>query len=191
MGVLQRVLRARGNRAALKDLGRRILNLEIVHEHAKAKCNNLNFVDDVCVYLRFEIALREDLDLPVSSCSMHFPSYMKVTEDEIKAAKEEALGVSEAAFKRWLESWDEWQRQLRLEAVEEISWENLPVFDSKKKGWRKSWRKSLRNLMQTKVKDAVIVNGNRCSFADFAKHWVGTGCDFENHPFDISNLYRV
>ena len=79
MGVLERVLKARGNRVALKELGRRILNLEIVHEHAKAKCDSLKFVDDVCVYLRFEIALREDLDLPVSSSSMHFPSYIIIS----------------------------------------------------------------------------------------------------------------
>merc|ERR1712137_1324095 len=99
---------------------------------------------------------------------MHFPSYIKVTDKEIDAAKREALAINEAAFERWLESWDEWQRQKRLEAVEEIKWENLPVFDSKRKSWRDSWRKSLRNLVQTKVKDAVVVNGERCSLADLS-----------------------
>ena len=44
----------------------------------RRKCDSLSFVDDVCVYLRFEIDLKDELDLPVSAMSMHFPNYIKI-----------------------------------------------------------------------------------------------------------------
>ncbi len=44
MGVFERVLKARGNRVSFRELGRRILKLEIAHQYDKVKCDSLNFV---------------------------------------------------------------------------------------------------------------------------------------------------
>ena len=43
------------------------MRLGVVHEHVEKKIKSLPSidVDDVCIYLRFEIELREPLGLPV------------------------------------------------------------------------------------------------------------------------------
>jgi hypothetical protein len=184
MMVLKEVVKARGNRSALRDLGRRVLNLEIVHKHAKAKCDRLKFVDDVCVYLRFEIDLRECLDLPVSALKMHYPSYIDITSDEISAAKEEALALSDSQFNAWLVSWDEWQRQDRLECAESIVYADQPVA----KSVRQSWRKSIRGVLGSKPLDTVVFEGKRWSLADLLRHWVETGRDLNGNTVATDSL---
>jgi hypothetical protein len=185
--LMQLVSNARGDRCALKSLGRRVLHLEIVHEHAKAKCDRLQFVDDVCVYLRFEIALRDSLDLPVSALSMHFPSYIDVSEEEIKAAEEEALSVTEQQFAVWLQGWQEWQRQDRLEKSQGIKYLDLKQIDASSK--RDSWRKSIRDLLGKKPSDTVVFMGQRWSLGDFLRHWVETGRDLStNSPLSAQDL---
>jgi hypothetical protein len=184
MMVLKEVVKARGNRSALHDLGRRVLNLEIVHKHAKAKCDRLKFVDDVCVYLRFEIDLRECLDLPVSALKMHYPSYIDLTSAETAAAKEEALSLSDSQFSAWLVSWDEWQRQDRLECAGRIVYANLPVA----KRVRESWRKSIRGLLGSKPLDTIVFQGQRWSLADLLRHWVETGRDLNGNGVAADSL---
>jgi len=183
--VLQEVAKARGNRQALRDLGRRVLNLEIVHQHAKSKCDRLQFVDDVCVYLRFEISLRESLDLPVSASSMHFPSYIKVSDDEINAARNEALAITDEPFETWLGAWQEWQRQDRLEKSLTINYDNLREAPMK----RASWRKSIRNLVGMKPADTIAFKDKRWSLEEFLRYWVDTGLDLTtNAPLGVDEI---
>ena len=189
--VMHEIAHARGDRAKLRDVGRRVFNLEVVHKHAKQKCDSLRFVDDVCVYLKFEIELREALDLPVSALAMHFPNYIKVDPAEIEAAREQALSIPDDRFQAWLLSWSEWQRQLRFE--KRIDYNSLPVVEAKK---RTSWRKSIRNLLGDKPSDTVVFKGQRCSLSDLYKHWVATGRDlFTNAPLSAEdldmNLFRI
>jgi hypothetical protein len=193
MTLVKMIVKARGNRMKIKDLGRRVMNLDVVHRHAKQKCDSLQFVDDVCVYLKFEIDLLKDLDLPVSAKSMHFPSYIKISDQEIDATRQEALGVSEEQFLVWLEAWPEWQREERLEVAKKITLDKIPKCIENTK--RLSWRKSLRNLLGERNKDTVVLNGQRWSLADLLRHWVETGRNLNNNSLtceEISNnLTRI
>jgi len=118
---------ARGDRDELRALGRRVMQLQIVHDHVQKKIASLRWVDDVCVYLRFEIELREVLNLPVDATAMIFPNYITVTDAELQAAEQEASEVTEEAFESWLSSWTEWERQARLETAENLCWDDLNV----------------------------------------------------------------
>jgi len=103
------ISRACKNQDKLRALGRRVMNLQIVHEHVQKKIDAAHWLDEVCLYLCFETELHETLSLPVDSTSLEAPSHMKVTCAELKAVENEALGVSEEAFEEWLSSWVEWK----------------------------------------------------------------------------------
>ena len=104
--------KARGDRVALKALALRIMRLNVVHEHAKRKIAKLSFVDDVCVYLRFEIELQKKLDLPVCASTMIFYSYIPISEEELLLASNEAEDIDDQQVEAWLTNWSEWQRQV-------------------------------------------------------------------------------
>ncbi|GBG27871.1 Disease resistance protein RPP5 [Hondaea fermentalgiana] len=182
MQLLVETARARGSESRLRALARRVMNLQVVHEHAMAKCNSLGFVDDVCVYLRFEIALLEDLDLPVSALAMHFPKFMEIKDREIDAARQQALAISEEQVDAFLETWPEWQRFRRESVAAEIRWEEIPEARGV------SLRRSLRDLFGQKVDEPVIFRGRQWSLPDLLRHWVAHGVDFNNVPISEDDL---
>jgi len=106
-------VQARGDRLAQKELGRRVLRLEIVHEHVAEKLASLTWVDSVSVYLRFERELRDRLDLPVSDISTTFWEHIDVRDEELEAASDAALAVTDEDLVTWLEKWPEWVRHER------------------------------------------------------------------------------
>ncbi|CAK9112466.1 E3 ubiquitin-protein ligase SspH1 (RING-type E3 ubiquitin transferase SspH1) (Salmonella secreted protein H1) (Secreted effector protein SspH1) [Durusdinium trenchii] len=186
MNVVAEIARARGDAAAVRALGRRIMRLNIVHEHVERlikKFGGHSRTDDVCVYLRFEIALREPLDLPVSSSAMIYHSYVNVKEEHIAAARQEALGVSEEEFEAWLSGWDEWHRQLRFDAV-------IP-FEELKESSQEAPAGEHLDLSGFPNGDPVYVlpsTSDLWSYHDFCTHWVATGKDFSNNALDAKDL---
>lgn len=174
--------RARGSEAKLRSLARRVMNLQVVHEHAMAKCNSLGYVDDVCVYLRFEIALMDDLNLPVSALAMHFPKFMEIKDRELDAARQEALAITDEQVEAFLVTWPEWQRFQREEIAADIRWDELPEMRAM------SLRRSLRDLFGSKVKDPVIFRGKQWSMNDLLRHWVAHGVDFNNVPVTAEEI---
>ncbi|GBG34214.1 Leucine-rich repeat containing protein [Hondaea fermentalgiana] len=180
------VAEARGERQALRDLGRRLMRLEIVHEHVRELIGQLTFVDDVCVYLRFEIDLRERLDLPVSAEDMLFPNYVSIPDEAIEAAAEAALNVSEEDFEAWLQNWEEWQRQDRLEQSATLTLESLPRNSLKRISL--SWQ----TLMGTRISDPVRLLPSRTiwSLKELLRHWVDTGHDLHNVSRSYEDLTK-
>ena len=119
-------------------------------------------------------------DIVVSATAMHFPSYIKITDAELEAAKVDALARSEPElFEAWLEtSWVEWERQERHETALEIKLEDLPRTTSLRRSManRASWR----GLLGSKIHDPVRLHGNTWSLAELLRHWVPTGMDLHN-----------
>jgi len=174
---------ARGDRDALRSLGRRVMSLQIVHAHVEKKIATLSWVDDVCVYLRFEIELLEPLHLPVDATAMIFSNYIPISDAELKAAQQEASEVSDEAFKLWLSSWAEWQRQERLEVAEGMSWEGLdfdPGVDASKV--------PRTDLSGEVLVDPVVLRRQVWSLRDLLRHWVQTGLDLTNGVLSIDDL---
>ena len=179
MHLIYLISKARGNRDELKKLAKRVMKLNIVHEHCKQKCDSLSFVDDVCVYLRYEIELHDVLDLPVSATKMHFPNYIKIENEDFEKAKEDALSITEKEFEKFLNNWEEWKRQERYET-------SLILLEKTK---RKSWKRlSIINLFGNKKHDKIVIDGNSWSLSDLLKHWIPTGLDLNNVPLTCEKL---
>ena len=174
---------ARGDRNKLKELGRRIMNLDIVHKHAKNKCKNLQFVDDVCIYLKYEIELREELDLPVSSLNMHFPSYASISSEDLSNVKQEISNLSQEDFESWLNEWSEWQRQLRLENAGSLKYESI-----RKRRITSTESVLVYDVLGEIAKEPICLNHSYWNFPDLMNHWIETGCDLNNTPISFDDL---
>mmetsp|Transcript_8380 Transcript_8380/g.15388 ORF Transcript_8380/g.15388 Transcript_8380/m.15388 type:complete len:963 (+) Transcript_8380:57-2945(+) len=166
---------ARGDRSKLFKLGRRVMHLQIVHKHVQKKIASLKCVDDVCVYLRFEIELRETLELPVQATSMLFPNYIDISDAELRAAEREALEVTQEAFEVWLTTWAEWERQARFEAAESLRWEDLDIDQS-----ICASQVPLTNLYGEAIVDPIVLRRQVWSLSDLLRHWIQTGSDLMN-----------
>ncbi|GBG28338.1 Tubulin beta chain [Hondaea fermentalgiana] len=190
MQLVVAISHARGDRAKLRELGRSIMRLNIVHEHVESYINSLNrAVDDVCVYLRFEIALREPLGLPVSSKEMLYANHVQVSDADIDKAKKAALAIPEEKFEAWLAAWPEWQRQGRLEKI--VPYLELPRFASEVDPQAIT---SATNLLGDVITDPIYVlpdTSNVWSYNDFCAHWVRTGLDFSNASTDFAAAQRL
>lgn len=184
ISLVSRVAHARGDKEKLREVGRGVMNLDIVHQHARRVIQKFvktqGGVDDVCVYLRFEIDLRKDLDLPVSAEDMIYSAYVNVDPADLDAARQEALGVDDEGFEAWLQTWPEWVREERREFVEETKWSDL----EKEEMSRNSLRDSLTNLFGDPVEDPIRLldpdhPGKRpvWSMSDLLRHWEATGMD--------------
>ncbi|GBG23869.1 Disease resistance protein TAO1 [Hondaea fermentalgiana] len=189
INLIAAIARARGDRAALRRVGRGTMRLEVVHEHCARKVASFKAADETCVYLRFETALKDVLELPVSSCDMLYSSHARVSAAELAAAREEALKVVDGtkAFESWLRAWPEWQRQRRLETSLRLRWENLP---RNSRRFRASWADLCGN---TNIADPVRVDGKGAvwSMRDLLRHWVATGLDLHNQPLSSADIRRI
>jgi len=168
------VHKGRGDRKLLEDLAKRAFALELLHLHVRNLLDDMPLeTDDVCVYLRFEIALRESLNLPVSAQAMSYPSYVEITDGQIEEARAEVSKSLETGLESWKATWPEWQRQIRMEAGESLCFDNLPSMQLPKS-------KEVTNLVGEEVSDPITFdNGKTCvSLADFIAHWVPSGKDF-------------
>ncbi|GBG26008.1 Ryanodine receptor [Hondaea fermentalgiana] len=182
MYLMTLIIRARGNRDALRSLGKRVMRLQIVRDQAAQHPGADQ--DDVCVYLRFEISLRESLDLPVSSVAMLYRTFVTVTPEEIEKARQAALGVSQAEFETWLGAWPEWERQLRAEAAATIRYETL---DAEVLSRRSSLRAFSGEPMDHPV---MVARRGPWELSELLDRWVVTGLDFANVALEPSEFIR-
>ncbi|CAK9011385.1 COP9 signalosome complex subunit 4 (AtS4) (Signalosome subunit 4) (Constitutive photomorphogenesis protein 8) (Protein FUSCA 4), partial [Durusdinium trenchii] len=198
MTLASKISHARGDRKALKRLGLGVYRLQIVHEMANdfLQRNCSASADDVEIMLKFEIELREDLDLPVSAVDMLYPSLARIPANELEKVRVRAKAVSADEFEAWLATWEEWERQMRLEFSEsdEMTWDRLPHAVQ-----RKSLRRvSLVGFSGNKIGDPITFaaaprEGDDAelrkqpifSLAEFKRQWVPTGMSFFNAPLSI------
>mmetsp|Transcript_7484 Transcript_7484/g.13728 ORF Transcript_7484/g.13728 Transcript_7484/m.13728 type:complete len:644 (+) Transcript_7484:192-2123(+) len=162
--VLLNIFEAKHDAVALRKVGRSVMHLEIVHRHVlrKIECDDVD--DHVCVYLRFEIALRDPLGLPINASAMKYPNYVAVSEAEINAAKEEALSVTDEQFEVWLAHWPEWQRLHRWQVAESILYARSPP----------TWLPVIRKLASTEEWQ-VRMGNETWKLRDVLNYWVRTG----------------
>lgn len=177
MSVMVRTHSARGNRTALKALGMGLMRLGVVHQHVRSSMTA--GADDVSTYLRFEIALREELNLPVSSISMAFPDCVTISDADIAAAKTQALALTDAQLEAWLPTWSEWQRQARVEYSKGVTYVR-----------RRKMSEETFNLIGEPTHDPVQLHPVTATWSlnDLLRHWVPTGMDLNNTPRTIQYL---
>lgn len=178
--------RARGNERMLRVLGERMMRLSIVHKHADRVISTIDNVDDVCIYLRFEIDLREVLHLPISATAMLFPNYMQVSNYDLNLAAIEALSVTPQALENWLDNWCEWKRFKR-----EIIAKTMP-FDSIRK---LETTKRPRDIGDVEEGVMLLPSTDVWEYSMLICHWIATGKDLYNVMRDGSyisqNLVKI
>lgn len=184
------IAHARGDREALRELGLRVMRLEIVHDHARktvARIHGDSFSEEVEVYLGFEIALRDRLNLPVTVSAMLYPRYVQqLAEVNFEDASEAAMNITSEDFETWLLHWDEWLRQDRLETCQSLQWEALPLS-----------RLSADDDFPTDLYGDPAVHPVRlgslqtpCELDDLVAHWVSTSRDFNNSFYSVEDFLR-
>ncbi|GBG34058.1 Disease resistance-like protein CSA1 [Hondaea fermentalgiana] len=169
MAVIVRTVNARGNREALRELAVGIARLQVVQRHAQMKVDSFQRpVDEVVIFLRFEVVLAGELNLPVPAADQLFPHFVLVTDEELNAARDEALQITGhgEAFETWLSHWSEWQRQMRLEAAKELSFERLK---RNSRRFSLSWTDLFGNRMADPVR--IGANSSIWGLQDLLKHW--------------------
>jgi hypothetical protein len=180
--VLAETVKARGDPVALRALARRLKRLDVVHHCAQeliATRGGFEAVDDVCVFLKYEIKLAQALDLPVSAQEMFFPSQASITDTDIQRAMDAALEITDEEYEAFLLTWSEWQRHERSQVLAAIEYDKL-------KRTSRNFRISLQNVLGSRVSDPVRFHGStvESSFQDLKSHWLETGCDLNNVPRD-------
>jgi len=209
MTLLAKVARARGHPDELREVGRRVMRLGVVHEHVARKIRSLGFVDDVCVYLAFEIALAGKLDLPVSAQEMKFPDYIKVSEEELLECEREALQEGEEErLEAWLLAWPEWQSLLREKScVQDFGdIEAVVIIDApgggasagtSRRGSGASTRGSTwdlagaTDLSGEPLDDPVLLGHSIWSYRELLPHWIKTGSDLNNSQWGVEEFHAA
>ncbi|WP_148203563.1 NEL-type E3 ubiquitin ligase domain-containing protein [Sodalis glossinidius] len=95
-------------------LARGLFRLEILSDIAREKTNSLNFVDEIEVYLAYQIKLRAALSLPLDTVDMRFFNVSWVTEEDLANAKERVERTEKKEFFYYLSTeWQPWQAVLK------------------------------------------------------------------------------
>jgi hypothetical protein len=131
MVLLHKIANTSHTEDELRALGKRFLLLEMVNEKAKAHKNTLKWVDEIEIYLAFQIGLAEKLNLPVKTRNMIFRRCAQITDEQINQVGDAVVReCTEEKLNNFLESWSPWiEHQKKNSSVP--AYENLPVVDRK------------------------------------------------------------
>jgi hypothetical protein len=101
----------------LLALGRGMFRLDQLAVIAREKVASRNFVDEIEVYLAYQVKLREQLALPLDTPDMRFFNVSYVTQDDLDVAQARVMAAEQQGFADYLATaWQPWQSVLqRLE----------------------------------------------------------------------------
>jgi hypothetical protein len=181
---------------ALRLLAKGLLALEVVHRHAAAKCESMGrvnpaLVDLIEVYLAFEIKLKDDLGLPVSTENMLFERCASLTDDDINNAKQAAIieMTDEANITHYLSQWEPWQQFERSEQAQQLMWRNLPTTE------HAFQRDDCCLISSSELKEMtapVCVGDTLYDLDALLKHWIDKGTDPANNlKMTLDQLSKV
>jgi Leucine-rich repeat (LRR) protein len=104
-----------------KNLCLRAARYEEVKKFAKKIYKKERLVDEIQTILYFQLALKESLNLPISTEDMLYPGMSGVTPDMIKEAIQEIGSLSEEQLLARSDYWQAYMRKGHGESVEEIN----------------------------------------------------------------------
>ncbi len=111
----------------LKTLGKCFLLLEMVNKKAAEHIETLSFVDEIEVYLAFQIGLADRFKLPIKTRNMIFRNCADVTDQKIKEYGDTIeQECTEEKLNTFLESWSPWVKLLKSK-VKVPSYDKLPA----------------------------------------------------------------
>jgi hypothetical protein len=112
----------------LRALGRSLLRLHVVQQHAAAKVGRLRVVDPIEVYLAYETQLVQRLSLPLATQEMLYGRISNVTEEDLATAEKAAqqADADPVQVETFLAAWQPWQAFTRRQQAAACSWQQLP-----------------------------------------------------------------
>jgi hypothetical protein len=126
MLLLDKIEKTNHTAEELKKLGKSFLLLEMVNAKAKAHKETLTWVDEIEIYLAFQISLADRFDLPVKSRNMFFRGCAQVTSEQLQAIGDQIeQACTDEKLEAFLQIWSPWikfQKQAQvIPAYEELA----------------------------------------------------------------------
>lgn len=97
----------------LFSVARELFRLEKLEEIAREKVKSLHFVDEIEVYLAFQVKLRHALALTSVTEEMRFFGVSHVTADDLAIAEIQIKSAENSEFSGWLSQWAPWHCLLK------------------------------------------------------------------------------
>jgi hypothetical protein len=184
MLLLDKIEKTNHTSDELKKLGKSFLLLEMVNAKANAHKETLTWVDEIEIYLAFQIGLAERFDLPVKSRNMIFRGCAQVTDAQLKAFGDEIeLVCTDEKLEAFLQTWSPWikfQRQL-VPSYEELAIADRELADD-----------DICVFSQCAPDQPVFYNGHVYEYVDFVQQYRMNGTDpLDRSKIDISQLKRL
>ena len=94
----------------LVEVARGMYRLDQLEKIARKKVKSLKYVDEIEVYLAYQVKLRETLKLPLDTPDMRFFAVSWVTDDDLTKAEAQVKSDENAHFINYLSTeWEPWQ----------------------------------------------------------------------------------
>ena len=177
--------------AALKQLAKSLLALEVVHRHAAVKCASMGFVDPIEVYLAFEIKLKDALALPVSTQHMLYERCAGLTDDDINNAQHEAMTTldNEDNITTYLNQWEPWQQFQRGQQAGNLHWSNMETAQST---FQLNDRCVISFVELNEINNPVCIGKALYDLESFLTHWIEKGTNpMTNQQLGLAELRKV
>jgi hypothetical protein len=184
MLLLDKIEKTNHTAEELKKLGKSFLLLEMVNAKAKAHKETLTWVDEIEVYLAFQIGLADRFDLPVKTRNMIFRGCAKVTDAQLKTFGDEIeQACTDEKLDGFLMTWSPWvkfQRQL-VPSYEELAIADRELADD-----------DICVFSQCAPEQPVLYHDHVYEYVDFVQQYRMNGTDpLDRSKVDISQLKRL
>lgn len=101
------------NLPTLVDVGRQMFCLDKLAKIASDKVKTLRSVDEIEVYLAFQVQLRDVLHLEDWVDSMRFFKFSSVTKEDLNRAAAQVMAAQDAHFASWFAQWTPWKEVIK------------------------------------------------------------------------------
>ena len=170
----------------LKEAGKRFLLLEMVNQKASEFKNTLTYVDEVEVYLAFQIGLAKQLNLPVSTQNMIFRNFAQVTDEQIaKAGTDIEKAFSEEKLEQFLKTWSPWIRNQKRQHIPR--YEDLTLNTDKT-----CLKNDICLITQNFPEKPALYNNRIYDYDSFIRWFIEKGYDpVTKDPIILENLRKI
>lgn len=135
----------------LVDIARGMFRLDVLEKVSQEKVKSIRLVDELEVYLAFQVKLREKLDLPLDTEDMRYFDTSRVTQNDLDAAERLVKEKENNEFVHYLStSWQPWQSVLKRLAGDQ--------FERTQESLIEAMDEPFRNLLDTRLREHGLQN---------------------------------
>ena len=178
---------------AFKTLARGYFMLERVCMAANAIKQNLSFVDEIELFLAFQIRLKDKLGLPTETQDMIFRGCANVTDEQMDEAGNYILAEykrNPGAFETYLSQMPIWQQHLRRQEVRDYRYETLPPATISEQG-DVNLKEAICPITQYSPKQPVLYNGILYEYGMLKQQYIDNGWDINRQPIQWAEVKRI